>query len=452
MSAATIASYKGALALQGPAKQPDRDATLVPVGLDFGPTWISTAFSIDESRIDEHGHDEAGDYSNGFPCGQVYRDFYQEALSKKMQSHLDFHEPTPSGPLVPTEERASELVQAFARHIEEARLMGVWALDNNPMFKFKVMAITVPEHWDISARTVVAKAARLAGQPLDGSYMMLKLPRAVQSAYEMHKYTAGKYLTLLVHYHKSHLHLMLVQMCGSGCVMKGQVYLPHLGEVAIRKAVESNHETLSKYHPGDNLSSEEPTSDESDHEATPDRNLLHDDPLPDIPPQDTPLHDDSLHGNPLTGNSITEEKLNDNLTPEPSTSTASPDDINTKPPVYQTPLEYLKPIQEALLKFTLLMTRSDDSNTASESSPLSRPAFKDVEYVVIDGEATSRGEGALRTAIEEMFVDMTWVNVEGNISDCGALGAKIAALRQLENPKHLGDWKDLPGYLPEKAT
>lgn len=439
MSAATIASYKGALSLQGLPEQPDENATVVAVGLDFGPTWISTSFSIAGS----------GDFSNGFPCGPVYRDFYQEALSKKVQSHLNFDEDTTSAAsLVPTEERALELVQAFARHIEEARLMGVWALDNNPMLKFEVMAITIPDHWDVSARTVVAKAAKLTGQPLDGSHMILKLPRAVQSAYEMHEHTAGKHLALLVHNHKSHLHLMLVQMCGSGFVMKRQVYLSYLGEdtvlraYAVDSAVDTGHETLSEYPPGDDLSNGESTS----YECLPNI-LLHDYPL-----DDTFLHGSPLSEKPLIEDPLTEGGLKDDLTPEPSTSTASLDDIYSKTPVFQYLRVNMGPIQEALRQFLQPKTVSNDSNPPSDSSLSLRHAVLDVRYIVIDGDATSLGQEALRRAIEELFADMDWINIEGDMADWGAKGAKIAAQVQLENPQHLGDWKDLPGYLPEKAT
>ena len=70
--------------------------------------------------------------------------FYEEALRRKVQSHLVYNEPLPPDtPLVSTEERASELIQAFARHIEQARLMGCSALENDPLLYFKVMPITI---------------------------------------------------------------------------------------------------------------------------------------------------------------------------------------------------------------------------------------------------------------------------------------------------------------------
>ena len=438
MSAASINSHKGALSLQDLPVEPDKNATVVPVGLDFGPTFISSTISIGQSRH----------YSTNFPSGPGYRDFYHEALSKKVQSHLNFDQDTTSAAsLVPTEERAAELVQAFAGHIEEARSMAVWPLDNDPMLKFKVMAITVPDHWDISACTVVAKAAKLAGQPLDGSNMMLKLPQAVQSAYKMHENVDGRYLALLVHYHKSHLHLMLVQMHGTECVMGRQVYLSHLGEdtvptACVDSAVDSSHEPLGKYPPGDDLSSGESTSYER---------------LPDILHHDLSLDDTSHHSSPLSElpqveDRLTEGDLNVDLIPEPSTSAASPDDINTKPPVSEYSQVHMGPIQEALRQFLPPQTVSNDAKPPSGSSPSLWHAVLDVCYIVIDGEATSSGKKALHRAIEEMFADMSWIAVEGDKADCGATGAKIAAQIQLVEPQHVGDWKELPGYLGDEAT
>ena len=410
-------------------KNLDKNATVVPVGLDFGPSWVSVSFSVEidgDQRL----------YFTGFDCGQVYKDFYQEALSKKVQDHLEFEEFPPSNaPLVSTEEQASELVEAFARHIEDARLMGVWSLDKNPALNFKVMAITLPDHWDDSARTVVAKAARLAGEPLDGPDMILKLPRAVQLAHEMQKDTAGTCLTILIHYHKSYLQLMLVQMCEAGCVMKGQVYLRHLGEDMILKAsatdraFDPDQDTLNQGSPSDSLSSGTPTSDG--------------------PLDENPFDDATLHHSHLS-----DEHLDKDPTPEPSTSTHSPQDntdpsseIYTEPPVYQYPDVDLEPIREALQKFILLMTRSDEPTPPKGSPPSLKHAVNDVKYIVLDGTATPRGQEALRTVIKEMFADTDWINLEMNLQMWGEYGAEIAGRRQWENPKHVGDWKESPGYL-----
>lgn len=371
----------------------------------------------------------------------MYKDFYKETLSKKVQGHLNFEGLPPTAePLVPTKERASELVEAFRLHIEGAIKLGVWALDKNPKLNFKVMAITVPDHWDASARTVVAQAARNAKQPLDSSYMILKFPRAVQMAYEMHKHVSGRFLTLLIHYHKSYLHLMLLEMFENICVMKGQVRLPHLGEDDIKASAGSN--TTPEKPSCDDLAGGQLVSDQS-------------------------FSEDDTYENPLQRRSLAEgtevylneDRINDDLSLESSTSThpayddtASSNYLYTEPPVYRYPPVDLEPIRAAIKKLINLVTPTNASTPDGESSLHLKLGITDIAYVVIDGDVTPKGQAVLHTAIEEMFVETEDISVVAWISDCGARGAELAARRQFQNPKHLGNWKELPGYLDESAA
>ncbi len=434
MSETMVAAFNGVLSQHFPAKV-DEDATVVPVGLDFGPTWIHISFSIDREGISK------GPYVTGAPGERVYKDFHEETLSKKVQGHVNFEElPPPAEPLVPTKERASELVEAFRLHIEGAVKLGVWALDRNPKLDFKVMAITVPDHWDASARTVVAKAARDAKQPLDSSCMMLKFPQAVQMAYEMHKHVSGRFLTLLIHYHKSYLHLMLLEMFEDICVMKGQVRLPHLGEDELKASAGSN--TTPEKDSGDDLHGGQLVSDQSVSEDDAYENPLQRRPLA----QGTEVY-------------LSEDRLNDDLTLESTTSThpayddtASSNYICTEPPVNRYPPVDLEPIRAAIQKFIILMTQTNASNPDGESSLHLKLGTTDMAYIVIDGDATPKGQVVLHTAIKEMFAETEDISVVAWMSDCGARGAEFAARRQYQNPKHLGDWKELPGYLDESAA
>lgn len=442
MSAGTPASFDGSVSARWP-QFIDKKAIVIPVGLEVGPTWINACFSIVSFEGSE------GHYWTGVPCSQVCKDFYQETLVKRVPSQFDFDDYSLSAaPLVPTGQRSAELVEAYARHIEEARNMGASALDDHPLLHFKVMAITVPEHWDVSARTMIAMAARLAGQPLDSSSMILKLPRAVLSAYKMHKDEADRYLTVLVFYHKTHLHLMLVQMSEAGFVLNGQLYLPHLGEDAVLKTsivisvASPDDRSLNKNFPSENHSREEP----QEHpliETSPTEDVANIEPIPN----------ESFEG--LTLEEVAPEELVlKGLTPEPSTSTlptgddtASSQDNDDKPRPYRGDLQ---PILEALQKFLVFMTPSHTPDLTSELLHADRHATGDVAYIVVDGEAHPKGKTALRAAIREAYADMDWLSVKQGYYDCGAVGAKVAAQMQLGNPKHLGDWEDLPGYLPEQ--
>lgn len=98
------------------------------------------------------------------------------------------------------------------------------------------------------------------------------------------------------------------------------------------------------------------------------------------------------------------------------------------------------------------MTPTNASTPDGESSLHLKLGITDIAYVVIDGDVTPKGQAVLHTAIEEMFVEREDISVVAWISDCGARGAELAARRQFQNPKHLGNWKELPGYLDESAA
>ena len=319
--------------------------------------------------------------------------------------------------------------------------MGVAALDYNPLLNFRVMAITVPEHWDVSARTMVAKAARLAGQPLESSSMILQLPQAAISSYRIGKDTTDGRLTVLILYHKTHLHLMLVRMSEAGFVVKGQVYLAHLGEDAIlRSSVVSRAAGPEDKDLKQNSHGESSSREEFGRSSLTETSLTEDDaakrPIPEaLAPKD------SAPKEPFPEAPTPEE-----LVPERSTSTHLSHD-DTEPPKYR---GNLQPIQEALKIFLVVMTMSHPPDLAKKLLHKLKYAVRDVGCIVVDGGADPRGKRALYAAIKETFADMDWLSVKGNIHDCGAYGASVAARMQLQNPKHLGDWRDLPGYLPEE--
>lgn len=426
----------------------DASATIVPVGLNFGPKWISVSVSI---------------VTVGTPSSQVCRDFYQETVNKTMQKHLDVDDSSRSAPSqVPTEERSAELVQAFAHDIEAARQTAVSSvlpvLPKNPLFEFKVIAITVPEHWDISARTVVAKAAKLAGQPLDSSSMILKLPQAILLSFKMRKDTAGRCLTMLVHYHEAHLHLMLVQMLDRGYAVEGEVYLPHLGEDAMRKATtvssvdapgymipnrnspigSSSLEELDRKPPTDTC----PTGDYANKGLTAETLTS----IASAPEEPLP--------EPFTHEKFTPERLTlEEPTPQPSTSTQPAHGYAT---AFENihPAKYpgdLQPILEALQMFLVLTTLPRTPDLTQEKLPhVLKHALRDVRYIVVHGNSRPEARKALRTAFRKAFADMDWLKVAQDVGGRGSWGAKIAAEMQLQNPKHLGDWADFPGYSPEE--
>ena len=202
---------------------------VVPVGLNFGPTWLSTVFF--------HGTSE---YITGSPCGSLYQSFFENALCQKVQCDLEYRPSKGLYSTVPSltsGEKAKEFVTKLSEHIKSIIREDPLGLVNKSALEFKLMAVTVPDHWGKSARTYVATATKLAGYALDGSHMIIPLSRAIQSAYQMSRSTSGKYLTLILDYNEKYLHLMLVEMCGPGCIMKGQAYFPLLGENDLHKSL-----------------------------------------------------------------------------------------------------------------------------------------------------------------------------------------------------------------------
>ena len=432
--------------------------SIVPVGLNFGPTSLSITFFFNQSE-----------YYTGVSCGEVYRSFFQDSLNKKVQCNLECSlsvcSSTTAERSVTRDAKASDLVETFSQHIKAAMGMGVWSLDNNPALDLKLMAVTVPDHWGEAARTLVATATKLAGHPLDGSYMIIPLSRAIQSAFQLTRYTEGKYLTLLLDYNKSYLHLVLVEMCGTGCFMQRQIYFPHLGEDELHKAtipgsaVTSEQadppHNVAKGEPSDGLQFDEASNSSHSTNISSGSDLMF--PISDVhtsyffknsaPPTEQPTcvryaTDCSTSGTPIISHH-TSCKSDANRT-------TVPDEFNGQRPVCHNKAAHFKPIIDTVSDFMIQTTATDMLKALK--IPLSlKDAVRNVKYIVIDGEASIPGLWDLRDAIKSKFVNEEWITVEGNKRDCGAYGAALAARRQLQNPKHLGDWKDLPGYVPGRV-
>ncbi len=469
---------------------PPRDAKtplVVPVGLNFGPTWVSITFFIDQDH-----------YHTGVPGSDLYRSFFQDALSQKVQCNLDqrLSENLSTSDVSPfkSEEKAKELMQAFSKHIKSAVRMGAWALDFNPALHFKLMAVTVPDHWDECVRTHVATAAKLAGHPLDGSHMIIPLPRAIQSTFQMGKNTQGNYLTLILDYNKSYLHLMLVvnfdelmiienfkkgTLHRDVCVMEDEVYFPLLGENELHKpplvgsAVAAGADSLNNGSVNCQPSGGLPSVGDSTDNPSISKSAISDhftcDPPPSI--QSLSLSTDDFPTSDLPSGTL---PTNDPLDSELHSSDQSaiddsssykhtcgnpdddplPDDFYAHEPNCHNQTAHFKPIVDTVSEFMVQMITPWKSVLAGESSMPKytaddvSTAVRNVKYIVIDGEASRAGMMDLGDAIENMFINEKWITIERIKSDCGAYGAALVAKRQLENPKHMDNWKDFPGYIP----
>ncbi|CAF9935371.1 hypothetical protein IMSHALPRED_010203 [Imshaugia aleurites] len=374
---------------------------VVPMGLNFGPTSVSTWFFVGDRTC-----------NTGVPCDELYQSFFQDALSKTVQCNFASR---PSEGLSTSAissfinpNKTVQLTEAFANYIKSTARMGITAFDSNPGLNFKVMAITVPDHWDAAARRQVELAAELAGYPLDGPDMIITLSQAIHSTYRLDERTEGRYLFLILDYNKSYLHIMLVQVDGRSCDMKGQAYFPHLGEDRLHKApikgdaVASGPEPLSSKSSSD---SDNGTIFEEDNEE----------PNPESAPKNEPT----------------------------DSHAAIPDEICADRPVCHNQTAHFKPIIETLLQFMALMRKQEAPSSPGESPELidspgnANHPMRGVKYIVVDGEASVQGMRDLRDVLKESFVDEESITVEGRWRDCGAYGAALTAQRLLHSPQHL---------------
>ncbi|KAM0805915.1 hypothetical protein BDR22DRAFT_191081 [Usnea florida] len=403
----------------------DKNATVIPVGLDLGPSWVGASFTLETDHCP---------CSIGIPGSQVYKDFYSETLSMAVQHHLDFEEPSLPLPvaMVSSESRASSLKRVFAEHISDL-LRKLGRMEDR--LHFKVMAITVPSHWDISARTVVAKAAELAGHPLDGQHMVVKLPRAIQSAFKMCRENHGTYHTLVVNYHKTHLHLMIAQMRGTSFVMQREVWLPYLGEDGIRDALRASTKRVDDETCTDGFLGVEA------HNAEP---IIMDN---ETPHSEIDFYRrDSVATTPRKP--ITKDPPNPILTNESSavphcTQGHLPPQHSTLPNPQPTNAHHAnhQPILNALHKFIHLMPPPTSTSHSSPSPPISRYVLSDITYIVVCGDATPHSQQALLTAIRITYTQHSDIRLRACPCNCGSYGAEIAARRQWQNPMRVGVWE-----------
>lgn len=205
-----------------------------PLGLNFGPTYITASHALDDGAI--------------VPVTRVtasvpYQDFFRRSLEERVQRDLQSRpqEHLPNSHLYPPESQAEELSALFAHEIgaiksDASRVLESTAVD--------VKAITVPYHWNRTAQYAILSAAEVTDVPLAGMHLLLRYPRALGQAYDLESGIAGaEYLSLVVDYNRSYLHLLICETVRHGgyALVEGQVQLPHLGEDAISEGEPGQH-------------------------------------------------------------------------------------------------------------------------------------------------------------------------------------------------------------------
>lgn len=96
-----------------------------------------------------------------------------------------------------------------------------------------VPTITIPYHWNFTVQRATFKAAEGAKIPLAGIHMLLRMPRAVERAYELDsRIILDDYFFIVVDYNSKYMHLLICETAKDGGygLVEGQVQLAHLGE------------------------------------------------------------------------------------------------------------------------------------------------------------------------------------------------------------------------------
>ena len=205
-----------------------------PLGLNFGPTYITAAHALDDGSI--------------VPVTRVtasvtYQDFFRQSLQKRVQNDLQSRpgEELPDSHRFPPESQAEQLSALLNHEIDAiksdaSRVLGSTTVD--------VKAISFPYHWNFTAQQAIFNAMTVANVPLAGNHMLSRHPRALERAYQLESSIgADDYHSLVVDYNRSYLHLLICETAKHGgyALVEGQVQLPQLGEDAISNGEPGQH-------------------------------------------------------------------------------------------------------------------------------------------------------------------------------------------------------------------
>lgn len=187
------------------------------VGIGFGLEFITVSTGQNDS-INNFKHTASADY----------KEFSQHLLQSRVQNNLGSRpeEEVRNTHLVPPKSQSDDVEHLLRRELEAV-------IASLPDSAKPVAAITIPYHWNDTVRRAMFKAAEGAKIPLAGIHMVLKLPRALDIAYQLDtRLSEDDYFFVVVDYNTSYLHILICETAKDGGygIVEGQVQLPHLGE------------------------------------------------------------------------------------------------------------------------------------------------------------------------------------------------------------------------------
>ncbi|KAL8771402.1 MAG: hypothetical protein Q9209_003070 [Squamulea sp. 1 TL-2023] len=188
------------------------------IGISFGPQFVTVTKAQDDGLIDHVKH----------ATSPAYQELFQHVLQQRVQSDLESRpsEEIPNTNLVVPKSQG-DYVERLLREELEAVVQSL------PVDAKVVPAIMIPYHWTETLQRAMFKAAEGAKMPMAGIHMLVKLPRALERAYQLDsRLPEDDYFFIVVDYNTSYLHLLICETAKDGGygIVAGQVQLPHLGE------------------------------------------------------------------------------------------------------------------------------------------------------------------------------------------------------------------------------
>jgi len=198
------------------------------------PHAVGVSFGLEYITVSKAREDDTVDHTWSHTTSPAYQDLFQRVLEERVQGHLDTRpgEELPNTHLIPPEsQNVEDLLQ---RELEEVLATIKSTLGGTEV----VPAISVPYHWNETVQRAVFKAAEGAKMPLAGIHMLLRLPRALEKAYQFDSdASVDDYFFIVVDYNRTYLHLLICETAkyGGYGIVEGQVQLSHLGESSVSR-------------------------------------------------------------------------------------------------------------------------------------------------------------------------------------------------------------------------
>ena len=196
------------------------------IGISFGLEYVSVSKACKDDTVDHVG---------SHTTSSAYRELFQRVLDERVPGNLDAcpGEAVPDTHLIPPKSDDAETI--FHQEFQKVLSIIGTRLDSTDFEP----AISVPYHWNETVQRAVFKAAEGAKIPLAGIHMLLRLPRALEKAYQLDSDTVfDDYFFIVVDYNRTYLHLLICETARDGGygIVENQVQFAHLGENSSSKS------------------------------------------------------------------------------------------------------------------------------------------------------------------------------------------------------------------------